>query len=318
MTRLSKTKLGTAAFFVILALAGSAGAQSSASNAAAAQALFDEGRQLYEKKQYAEAIDRLKRSQQLDPSVGALISIAEAYEALGKLASAWSAWNEAARLATTKNQAGRAKIAQNNAAQLAPKLARLSINTLPGRTLTVNRNGEKVDPAALNTPVPVDAGHYVVDVTSPHKKPFHGEIDVTDGASEKLQVPELEPDGTDTTPPPPPPPPPVSNTQRNVGIGMEIGGGALVAVGLIFGGVAMGSWNSVTANCPSGVCPSDKIRSQNESDYDSARTFSTLSTVGVIAGAAILAGGVVLHLTAPKHDLALNASPGGLSLTFTE
>lgn len=288
-------------------------AEAQQGGAAAAQELFNRGRQFLEEKKLPEALDAFTRSQQLDPSVGALINIAEIDEKLGKLGSAWSAWSEAARLALATKQGSRARSAQDGVNRLNPRVGRLSINAGRATGVSVTRNGEKQDPAALNTPVPVDAGHYVIEATGPGKKPYSTAVDVVDGATQTVQIPPLEADNSQPLPVAPPPEPPPSNTQRNVGIGMEIGGGAVLAVGLIFGGVAMGKWNSVTNHCPNAHCATSAIKTQNQSDADGARTLSTISTIGVIGGLAIAAGGVVLHLTAPTTK----GSVAGISLTIT-
>ena len=48
---------------------------------------YDEGRELLQQKRYAEACDRFARSQELDPSAGALFNLGDCNEKQGKIAS---------------------------------------------------------------------------------------------------------------------------------------------------------------------------------------------------------------------------------------
>ena len=87
-------------------------------------------------------------------------------------------------------------------------------------------------------------------------------------------------------------------TQRLVGI--ALGGAGLVGVGVgaVFGLVANSTYHDAVSNCPtSSTCNSDGVNGGS-----SAHTQAAVSTVAFIAGGALLAGGVVLYLTAPKGN----------------
>ena len=52
-------------------------------------------------------------------------------------------------------------------------------------------------------------------------------------------------------------------------------------------------------------------------DHDNAVTFGTVSDVGFIAGGVLLAGGLALYLTAPKHaspSVGFLVTPNGLEM----
>ena len=57
---------------------------------AAAQALFDQGRDLMRQNKHAEACPKLAESNRLDPAIGTLFHLADCYEQSGRVASAWA------------------------------------------------------------------------------------------------------------------------------------------------------------------------------------------------------------------------------------
>ena len=132
--------------------------------------------------------------------------------------------------------------------------------------------------------------------------------------------------------PPPAPPPPVVESapppaatveaskssgmsgQRVAGIVVGSVGVAGLVVGGIFGGLAASSYGTASNECPGHT----NCNSQAMNDRSSASSLATVSTVGVIAGGALLVAGVTVFLTAPKHSVAtvgLEVRPGGLALT---
>ena len=307
------------AYLFTLALMTTATGAASAqpANAAAAQTLFNSGRALEESGQYEEAADRFKRSQELVAAVGTLLNLGACYEKLRKTASAWGAYNQAANLAVTLKDPSRQVRAKVLAEAIAPRVAKLTIVTPKLIDLAVTQNGARVEPAVFDTSAPIDEGQYRIDASAPGRKPWSTRIEIKDGSVLTVTIPELElvPPAAAAT---------VTRPTRNVrwttGIGLEIGGGAVLAAGIVFGAIAIGSWNSVNDRCHDGTCPDNATRESQQSTRDRASTFATLSTVTTIVGAAALAGGIVLHLTAPKHSVtivpAVDRTTAGLTLTL--
>ena len=286
----------------------------------AARALFDEGVKLRDQKNYSEALDKFERSQEISGSVGALYNIGKCNEELGRYSSAWGAYRDAESLAAAKKDE-REKEAADGAKRVEPKMAKARITVPKIEGLTVTRNGKKVDPATYDSDSPIDHGSYVMEATAPGRKPWTGKLDVPPGTqSTKFAIPELEMAETPAPPVTAPVPGAPSNTQRTVGIGLEIGGGAVLLAGLVFGGLTIASWSSAEKQCPDGECPTNDNRDASQSAADRASTFGLISTVGVVVGAAALAGGLVLHLTAPKQSVAIAPAIGqsayGLTFTF--
>lgn len=289
----------------VTAVGAPANAQSSSS--AAALALFNDGRALEESGRYREASERFERSQELVPAVGTLLNLGACYEKLHRTASAWGAYSQAANLAVTMHDPGRQARARALADAIEPRVAKLTIVTPPGKDLTVTLDGRRVEPAVFDTSTPVDAGRYTVEANAPGRTPWSASVEIKDGAEQTVSIPEL-------SLPPVAPVVPVPDTRRTVGIGLEIGGGAVLAAGLVFGALAIGGWSSVEDRCPGGTCPDRATRESQQADRDRAATFATVSTVTTLVGAAALAGGIALHLTSRRHVVALG--PGGLTFTL--
>ena len=116
--------------FALLAMPSVSHAQG-ASEKAAAEALFDEGVSLLKQGNYQEASQRLESSQRIDPGIGTLLYLGEAYEKLGRTASAWATFREAASQAKAAGQTDRAKLGADRADRLTPKLNKVTLQLAP-------------------------------------------------------------------------------------------------------------------------------------------------------------------------------------------
>src|SRR5262245_61414545 len=83
--------LGTLIFCARLAVAGPAFAE----DRAAAEALFQAGREAMDARDYKTACERFEESHRLEPTAGALLNLANCREKLGELATAWQRFQEA-------------------------------------------------------------------------------------------------------------------------------------------------------------------------------------------------------------------------------
>jgi hypothetical protein len=295
-----------------------------ANDPVAAEALFHEARALLAKGRIDEACDLFMRSEQLDPGVGTLINVGDCFEHKKQYASAWGAYREAVNRALRQHDPNdkRLEIAREKAAQVEPRVARLTLTIDPSLgSASVTRNGTKVEPAALNTAIPVDPGPQVVVVTAPNRKPWQGKIELREGEAGALRVPRLEVLPGPVEPPTPSPKPPADEpgptTQSKVAVGLEIGGGIVLATGLVFGALAISTWSSVQKTCPNARCANEADRSRLDGDQKRTSTFAAVSTVATLVGGAALATGVVLHLTAPARSLAITPTVGGFLATLT-
>jgi hypothetical protein len=108
------------------------------------------------------------------------------------------------------------------------------------------------------------------------------------------------------------------STQRT--IGLVLGGAGVVGlvIGGVFGLVSKGTYNNALQN----ECRGDPngCTTQGAQDGQTAHSQATISTVGFIAGSALIAGGAALYFTAPKGGgvavaPTVGTSGGGLSVT---
>ena len=147
---------------------------------AAAEALFQDARQLMKDGKFAEACPKLIDSNKLDPAVGTLLYLGECYEKNGQTASAWATFQAAAEAAKKAGQPERASVASDRANALLGKLSKITITVAAAADLTgleVKRDGTDVGPATWGVGVPVDPGEHVIIAKAPGRERL-----VADGA----------------------------------------------------------------------------------------------------------------------------------------
>ncbi len=163
---------------------------------AAAEALFQDARQLMQDGKFAEACPKLVDSNKLDPAVGTLLYLGECYEKNGQTASAWATFQVAAESAHKASQPERARVASDRASALLAKLSKITITVAAqARTagLEVKRDGTDVGEATWGVGVPVDPGEHVIVAKAPGKKDWSQTVRVEpDGKIAAVEIPALE------------------------------------------------------------------------------------------------------------------------------
>ncbi len=302
----------------------------SGGNRAAAEALFNQGRDLMTAGKFTEACPKFEASQQLDPGLGTMLNLAECYEKTGRTASAWAEYREAIPLARAAGSKARQDLATERAQALQERLSTLTIRAMagddPNAHLEVRRDGVALQEAELGSPIPVDPGEHVVEAVAPGKQAWSSKVQVAANAAKvSVDIPALQPaaPGAATTPATQAPAtttttvttPPPADTGADPGAGrrmagLVIGGVGIVGLGAgaIFGVQASSKWSDAKSKCsdyPYGCTP------EAQDLQASAKSAGTISTVGFIAGGALLATGLVLYFTAPKREsVALGIGPG--------
>ncbi len=133
-------------------------------NAAKAEALFRDGRELLASGKLAEACAAFDASQRLEPATSTVFNQADCREKNGQLATAWGEFVEAERetRGTVDDTGTRMHaVAVERADKLEPRMSKLTIRVgaaLAG--LVVRRGGEVVDPGEWNRALPIDGGTY--------------------------------------------------------------------------------------------------------------------------------------------------------------
>jgi hypothetical protein len=313
MTRLNRANPARrrAALALLLAslMTGSALAQG---DAAAAEALYKEGKALASKGKYAEACPKFDASYKLDKGLGTLLNLADCNERIGKTATAWAQWNEAADMARRDND-DREKPAAKRRDKLEPKLARLKVEVANRvESLSVHRGDARLEPATFGTALPVDPGEVTVTVQRGDKILKTETVTAKAGETSSLSLdlsaidqefPEEKPPPTPTaiapapTVAPPLPPPPPSSSQKT--IGYVVGGVGVVA--LLTAGVleyvAMQKKSDADEpdQCLNGYCSPNGFQT-----IDSAKSYATAGQWVGIGGVLFTAVGATLIFTAPS------------------
>ncbi len=157
---------------------------------AAAEALFQSGRDLVRQGNVVDGCRRFEASQHLDPALGTMLHLADCYEREGRTASAWALFGEAASIAVETGQASRESLARTRIASLEPRLVRVEVvvpaaSRVPG--LTIRMGALDVGAEWWGVAFPVDPGEQVVTASAPGRRTW-------------TKIIRLDPGVTDATP----------------------------------------------------------------------------------------------------------------------
>jgi hypothetical protein len=304
MKHLVRSRL--AAAVALTALLGSAPvlAETSASQRASAEALFQQATQLMDEKRYAEACEKLAGSQDLDPALGTMLYLADCYEHAGRSASAWALFREAADSAQRAGQLDRQRIALERASSLEQRLSKLEVRVAPERQvpgLELLVNGAALPRASWNTQLPVDPGATKIEARAPGKKSWSTSLTLAEGPSSKTVEMQKLADGPRAAPPAPLGRSEAlqhgSSAQRTVGYAMVAVGVVALAASSFFGYRAYSlnkqSKGECRADAPN-ACTPDGVAKRED-----AKTAGALSTIGTVSGGLLVASGITLVATSP-------------------
>ena len=294
-------------------------AQPSASNKAAAEALFQEGSDLFTQGEIAQACERFGASQDLDPGLGTMLRLADCLDRLGKTASAWALFREAASIAGKRGDAEREAIGTQRADDLEARLSRLSLTSAEATTppgTSVALNGSAIPVSSLGVPLPVDPGTLKIEVRAEGRKPWSGSVEIPEGpASTTFEIPllEREPPKPKAAPSPParaaPRPREESSSLSTVGF-VTAGVGLL---GLAAGGAF--AYRAMQLQEDSlDACQKDNPNVCSQKGYDLRKdsfNAADAATLSFGIGGALLLGGVVLVIVSPSGS----SEPGAESQT---
>lgn len=302
------------------------------SNAAHAEALFKEGKDLLAQKKYEAACPKLAESARLDPGSGTLLALGICYEAQGKFASSWGAYVEAGAAARRDKRDDREKAANGKAAEVEKKISHVTFDvdaTTAGlRGFELRLDGTALGSAGWSN-APVDPGEHTVEVSAPGKTPFSStftagavadkkQVHIAALADAPVAVTPAGDGGSGSGVVTPDAPARSGATQRIIGFSVGGVGIVLAGVGTIFGIQALSKSSDVKSVCSVQRCTDPAAVAKNEE----AKTAADISTVTLSLGAAAVVAGLVLVFTAPKNasSTALHVTPaigpGVAGLTF--
>ena len=309
------------------------GQESSAGDVALARSLGLEGVQLADSGNCAGAIEKLQRAESLYHAPTILVRLGECQVTVGKVVAGTENLQKVVR-ETLPPKAPKPFVdaqarAQKSLAAALPKLAKLRIHvdTPAGVSPLVKLDGESVSAASLDADRPADPGAHHVEASAQGFRTASADTTLLEGSTGSVSL-KLDADPSATAPPPtapgafgpyppqtwPPNQPPgampmgpqgpapvgaeASSGGSKTGAYVLLGVGAAgVAVGSIFGGLALGKRSALDSACEVGKdrCPKDQL-----DNIDGMKRFATISTVGFAVGGAGLAVGLILLVTAKR------------------
>jgi hypothetical protein len=289
------------------AMCVSEGARAQASDGERAQELFDRGVALMETNRFDEACPILQESHRLEAAGGTALNLAYCFERATKLIAAERAYREAERIADADGRADRRAQAQARRAKLVARIPTILL-TVPSSAVDVleirvdehvlTANERTIDPSTSVATIRVDPGAHVLEVQSTSGARATRRLVAEDGQSISVVIEERELSGhaparaADSTANAPAPP---YSGRKTTALAVGIGGAAVVAVGSVFGILALTEHAESERLCPNGECAPGGI--------DAERTADAFGwTANACLGAGIVALGVAtaLWLTAPK------------------
>jgi hypothetical protein len=268
----------------------------------AAKALFDQGKALFAEGRYGDACAKLEASFKLAALSSTRGMLGACYEKVGRIASAWVAYRDAAAIADRQGNAERANAARDKAAELEPKLARVTIDagavrTIPG--LEVTLDGTVQPQAALGAELPIDSGPHVIEATAEDYEPWKATLDIEDGDRQTVVVKPLVPDPTrrqmfeqrvaDERR--------VAHRRKQIAYGLIGGGGVSLGVAITLGILARSQWHRAQdAGCTDdGICPTGAGTREVDGAALKADVATYLGGVGLL----LVGAGVFVHVTSP-------------------
>jgi hypothetical protein len=281
----------------------------------AARELAVAGAEAYDKQDYAAALDRFQRAEQLYKVPSITVMVARCLAGNGRLVEAVDKYEETLRMpldaaapeAFQRAVSDAASEVETTRARVARLELHLPADAPPGTQVFVD--DRPVPPALIGVPTPVDPGTHRVRARAPGKVPYVLELSLTEGGLQVVRV-EL------AAAPRPANDAPVSPASRELrpsalSIGLLAGGGVALAVGTVTGIAALNHQSALEDGCTPGCPPSLR------NDLDGFRRNRTFSYVGLGVGLVAAGTGAFLlwHESSSGRHVGAAAYPGGAFVT---
>jgi hypothetical protein len=257
-------------------------------NVAKADKLFDEGRALMASDLHA-ACEKFEESLKWNSqAIGTLMNVALCDEKLGRVASAYARFAEARDRAREGNMEVHLKAAEEQLAALEARVPHVHVSfaTPPLPETQVVIDDQVI--ADVKAKFPIDPGVHTLAVSAPNRVPFQTKVQVAEGETREVSVPELAK-------------PTTVSSKKTLGKVFVVAGGATMAAGwgVLATLVARHRYNAqFPSHCNETTRECD---STGQSAVESARTLGTVGTVVGFVGLAAAGVGAYLWLRAPKE-----------------
>jgi hypothetical protein len=305
---------------------------------AAARAAAGQGADAFDAGKWQEAIDLFSRAEALVHAPAHLMFIARSELKLGHWVKAYETFNKVKREPVGAGAPAALKRAVDEAsseiARLEPQLPYIAAKVKnPSGEVKVTMDGSPVPPLLIGLMRPVDPGQHQFQATNGQAT---SDVVTVEARPATKQTVELELKANAVAPPPPPagaapvaapapvapagaatPPPTTdapadsgggSNGLRVASFGLMGLGVAGLAVGTVFLLKGGGTQKDADALCPTAPCDPAKKPEIDKKDADAASQ-KTIGVVGLAAGGALAATGVVLFVLSGNKEQAAEARP---------
>ena len=264
-------------------------AQAQATDPAAAEVLFREGRAALEQRDFETACNRFRDSQRLDPAAGTGLNLADCEAKRGRIATAWALFREVEQSGSADFQAE----AKKRADELLPRLPQLTLllpekdekgQAIDRQGLVLVRDGSEVSADVLGVELPSDPGPHSFTLRLASREEAVTTVDLKEGKKLSLTLKVGAPKAASA-----------GEIPGLAITGFVVGGVGVATLGAaIATGVAMLDRGScfktegVSASCV-----------RTEEDRDAGQSLESASSALFIAGGILTAGGLALVLAAP-------------------
>jgi hypothetical protein len=288
-----------------------------------ADAFFRRGIALMESGAIPQACAAFEESERLESKAGTLLNLAGCYERASRWDEAYRTFERARDAARARQRSDWETIAGEHLTTLRPKVALVTLDAarvsdLPDARVTID--GRPLADDELRRGIAVSPGKHVIRGEATGYRASEQTVTTPPDANVKLLPLERERPSTDVDAAPGEAAPTGSPARKTVGLVVGATGAAALVFGAVGGILASGALSDAKSACSSYP---DHCSPDASGPNDRAGTWSTLSTVGLASGAALVVAGVALYLwptssaaRATRTTVTVTRTGGGLGLAF--
>lgn len=279
---------------------------------AAAEVMFEAGREAMADKNYDLACEKFEASMKLDPAPGTLMNLGNCEEKRGRIASAWERYIAAQRELPTTDR--RKVFAAKKVAELEPDVPRLTITLAADAPEGTEIRRAEIDlTGSLGVPLPLDPGTYELTVTAKGHAQRTFEIAIGLGETKDLEVwpgeklPEPKKTKVDSNVAEPVQWGPLNKRQWGyVAGGVGIAGLATMAT---TGLLAWNAKSTVDEHCGKDAAGEAICDPTGDEAKQNGATYATVADVAGAVGIAALGAGIYLVVTSTPSENSASEPP---------